>query len=175
MSDDQLKSSEELKLIVRNLFSYVWNGLRFVRLKLPITVLKEGVKTTVQYECILNESDMEMIAQLLRRGVNRFTLEKSLPVVFDRVNDMPDPEREADMLMFNIKADLLDKAKRETDTKELLQIVTAIEKLQKSHKPAGIRKIDLELCVRLAQHFDPTVTEEKVIDILKFIRERMNG
>ena len=166
ITDEQKIDREPIQAMVRSIFTYAWHGLRFVRLKMPLP-------DETKLECILNQEDMDLILQLIKRGINRASKEKGEPVIFDRINDQPDPETQFYNQLFTIKADLMDRAKKEPETKELVQIIHAIAKLEDSKKRVNIRKVDLKLCVALAQHYDQTVTEEEVIDALQFIRERI--
>lgn len=163
------ENKEEIEAILRRLITYAWNGLRFLKIKLPLSD-----KPDDYVQAYINDEDLAIVSQLLKRAVNRYCTDKSLPKLFTRINDEPDPESEFERQLFAMKADLLDQAKTEENLKEKLALIQAVTKLQESSKRGvNIRKLDLQLATALARHLDPTITEEKVIEILQFEKERM--
>jgi vacuolar-type H+-ATPase subunit E/Vma4 len=164
-----IENKDEIEAILRRLITYAWNGLRFLKIKLPVHINSDEV-----VQAYINDEDLAVISQILKRGVNRYCAANHLDKLFTRINDEPDPETEFERQLFAMKADLLDQAKSEESLKEKLSLIQAVTKLQESTKNrVAIRKVDLQLATALARHLDPTITDEKVIDILQFEKERM--
>lgn len=174
---DELNNQEMLELTLRSVFQNAWQGVKSIRLRIPVTLDSDGVKESSHVLCRLDSFDMSEIFKFLRRGINRCRAEEGLEPLFTRIVDSPDPEAEFDRQLFDMKADLLEDAKdarRDGKTDDLLKIIDRINKIQDSNRRrVTINKIDLKLAVALAKTFDPDVTEDRVIEILNFERRRM--
>lgn len=167
---------EYVATTLRNIFTWAWTGLKAVRFKLPLPSSNGHTDDKRFVTCVLNEDDLEDIFQRLRRGVNRGCQDLNEPILFDKISDLPDPESEFDRQLFALQARILDSARDESNIKTLRQIIGGITDIQDSRKKrTPIRKVDLQLATALARHFDPTVTEDKVIDILQYEKERLGS
>lgn len=167
MTPEELKQNREIMHeSLKKLFICATEGMKFIRLKFPV-----GDK---KYTCIIGQDELETIFQFLKRGVNRGCKETGEPMPFTKLNDLPDPEEEFDRQMFTVQAELLDSIKGVKDAKEIGAAVTTISKINESRKSkTNIRKVDLKLLLALARHLDPTISDQKVIEILKFESEKM--
>ena len=170
MTDHEIKTKETIELLLRNVMDYAWEGLRQVRIKFPIPT-NEGKIVKVG---IFNHEAMESIFQFIKQGINRGCIDAGEEPIFNRINDMPDPEAEFDKQIFKIKADLADRLKDMNDPKEIMMITSSMSKLGDNKKRVSIRKLDLKLAVALARNLDPAITEDRVIEILEFERERLS-
>jgi len=175
-TQQELDIKENIELTLRNIFTWAWKGLQAVKIKMPVTHPDTDHAEAQFVLCILDKYDMDEIFKLLRRGINRGQREKKLEPIFTNINDTPDPEAEFERQLFDMKADLLDKAKKENDTKELLKIVDAITKIQNTMRVRhNIRKPDIQLITALAKRLDPNITEERVLEILEFESQRLKA
>lgn len=173
MDDANKKMSREyVQTTLNNIFVWAMEGVRFVRMKLPIrSADNSGYDGKI--EVVLSDAEMSQIFTLLKRGANRVCSQHGTTPIFEGINDHPDPEAEFDKQLFEMQAELLDKAGSEENVKEKVALVRAVSDLINTKKRLSIRKLDLKLALALAKKLDPTVTEQQVIDILKFESERL--
>lgn len=166
-------SRSYLESMLMKIFELSMNGVRFIRLKIPV-YSDENTDPVSTAVCVLNDLDMENIFARIKRGINRNLIEKNEPPVFTNIHDLPDAESEYYDQLFKERADTLDQLKNESDIKVKVSLIDALSKLEKMNRvTTNIRKVDMELILALAKYLDPTVTKERVIEILEFEKERM--